>query len=104
MPDVACLQEIKTGDAKFPARRDRGRGLRRDLARPALASRRRDPRAGRAAGARSAAACPGDEGDAQARYLEAEVDGLRRRVGLPAERQSRSPARTSTTSSPGSSG
>ena len=75
-PDIACLQEIKTGDATFPALAIEAAGYRAIwhgqrahhgvaiLARGALP---REVRRG----------LPGDASDAQARYLEADVNGLR---------------------------
>ena len=75
-PDIACLQEIKTGDATFPALAIEAAGYRAIwhgqrahhgvaiLARGALP---REVRRG----------LPGDVSDAQARYLEADVNGLR---------------------------
>ena len=44
-PDVACLQETKTEDANFPARRDPGRGLPGGVLRTEVLQRRGDPRA-----------------------------------------------------------
>ena len=48
-PDVACLQELKAPDEKFPEKpiRDRGRELLRDLARAEELERRCDPGARR---------------------------------------------------------
>ncbi len=43
-PDVACLQELKAVDTKFPQLDLQNGGLRRDLARPAVLERRGDPR------------------------------------------------------------
>ena len=86
-PDVACLQEIKTGDATFPIARDRSGRLPRRLARPAAPSRRRDPGASRAA----------DRGPARAARRRGRRPGAlsrgrcrrpARRLGVPAERQS----------------
>jgi exodeoxyribonuclease-3 len=74
-PDVACLQEIKTGDATFPAAAIEAAGYRAIwhgqrahhgvaiLARGALPRERRR-------------GLPGDANDLQARYLEAEVGAL----------------------------
>ncbi|HEX6707152.1 MAG TPA: exodeoxyribonuclease III [Albitalea sp.] len=74
-PDVACLQEIKTGDASFPVEaiasagygaiwhgqpRHHGVAI---LARDEVPVERRR-------------GLPGDEGDLQARYLEAQVKGI----------------------------
>jgi len=75
-PDIACLQEIKTGDATFPANAIEAAGYGAVwhgqrmhhgvaiLARGAVPSevRRR---------------LPGDDADTHVRYLEAEVFGLR---------------------------
>ncbi|WP_414708341.1 exodeoxyribonuclease III [Ramlibacter sp.] len=71
-PDVACLQEIKTGDATFPAKAIEHAGY------GAVWHGQRSHH-GVAILARGAApvevrrGLPGDEGDAQARYLEARV-------------------------------
>jgi exodeoxyribonuclease-3 len=86
-PDVACLQEIKTGDATFPAAAIESAGYR------AVWHGQRAHH-GVAVLARGAApsevrrGLPGDASDAQARYLEADVLGLADRFGLPAQRQS----------------
>ena len=56
-PDVVCLQELKAADAPVPARRARGGGLRRGLARPADLERRRHPRPRRRAGADPRPSC-----------------------------------------------
>ena len=75
-PDVACLQEVKTGDATFPARalEDAGYGAvwhgQRAHHGVAILARGRQPRELRRG-------LPGDTADGQARYLEGEVDGLR---------------------------
>ena len=75
-PDVACLQEIKTGDATFPALAIEAAGYR------AIWHGQRAHH-GVAILARGAApvevrrGLPGDANDAQARYLEADVQGLR---------------------------
>ena len=75
-PDVACLQEIKTGDATFPALALESAGYR------AVWHGQRAHH-GVAILARGAApievrrGLPGDPDDAQARYLEADVPGLR---------------------------
>ena len=74
-PDVACLQEIKTGDASFPVEaiesagygaiwhgQPRHHGV-------AILARGEVP-------AEVRKGLPGDKGDAQARYLEAQVRGL----------------------------
>jgi exodeoxyribonuclease-3 len=75
-PDVACLQEIKTGDATFPAEalEEAGygaiwHGQRRHHGVAILA------RGGAPIEVRRG--LPGDEGDLQARYLEGEAQGLR---------------------------
>ncbi len=75
-PDVACLQEIKTGDATFPHEpleaagyhlawhgQPRHHGV-------AVLSRQAPPREIRRG-------LPGDDADGQARYLEVDVAGLR---------------------------
>ena len=102
-PTSSCLQELKATDADFPARRARGGRLRRRLARPAHLERRRDPRARRRADrvapraarrrCRHAGALHRGRGRRRAR-----------RLALPAQRQPAARARSSTTSSPGSSG
>jgi len=75
-PDVACLQEIKTGDATFPAAAIEAAGYR------AVWHGQRAHH-GVAVLARGAApsevrrGLPGDASDAQARYLEVDVSGLR---------------------------
>jgi exodeoxyribonuclease-3 len=75
-PDVACLQEIKTGDATFPAPAIEAAGYR------AIWHGQRSHH-GVAILARGAApvevrrGLPGEPGDIQARFLEAEIGGLR---------------------------
>ena len=75
-PDVACLQEIKTGDATFPAAVLESAGYR------AIWHGQRAHH-GVAILARGAApievrrGLPGDSADVQARYLEADVLGVR---------------------------
>ena len=75
-PDVACLQEIKTADATFPAQplRDAGYHLlvhgQRSHHGVAILSRTHEPVEVRRG-------LPGNPEDAQARYLEADVAGLR---------------------------
>jgi exodeoxyribonuclease-3 len=75
-PDVACLQETKTGDATFPARALEAAGYgaawhgQRAHHGVAILARGRTPREVRRG-------LPADEPDAQARYLEADVDGIR---------------------------
>jgi exodeoxyribonuclease III len=75
-PDIACLQEIKTGDATFPAEPIRAAGYEvlwhgmprhHGVAILASAGVPREVRRG----------LPGDDADGQARYLEAQLDGLR---------------------------
>jgi exodeoxyribonuclease-3 len=75
-PDLACLQEIKTGDATFPAQAIEAAGYG--------AVWHGQPRHhGVAILAREGTPCellrglPGDDSDGQARYLEARVKGLR---------------------------
>jgi exodeoxyribonuclease-3 len=74
-PDVACLQEIKTSDDKFPARAIEEKGYRaiwhgqkshHGVAILAKGAAPREIRRG----------LPGDPDDVQARYLEAEVGGI----------------------------
>jgi exodeoxyribonuclease-3 len=74
-PDVACLQEIKTGDATFPANAIEAAGYgavwhgqpsHHGVAILARGGAPREVRRG----------LPGDGGDLQARYLEAEAGGL----------------------------
>jgi exodeoxyribonuclease-3 len=75
-PDVACLQEIKTGDATFPAEalEEAGYGAiwhgQRRHHGVAILARGSAPIEVRRG-------LPGDEGDLQARYLEGEAQGLR---------------------------
>jgi exodeoxyribonuclease-3 len=75
-PDVACLQEIKTGDATFPALAIEAAGYgaiwhgQRAHHGVALLARGATPREIRRG-------LPGDAADVQARYLEGEVGGLR---------------------------
>jgi exodeoxyribonuclease III len=75
-PDVACLQEIKTGDATFPHLRieDAGYGVvwhgQRAHHGVAILARGEKPVEVRRG-------LPGDDADGQARYLEADVRGLR---------------------------
>jgi exodeoxyribonuclease-3 len=75
-PDVACLQEIKTGDATFPAAAIEAAGYRavwhgqRAHHGVAILARGAVPIEVRRG-------LPGDAGDLQARYLEADVLGLR---------------------------
>ena len=74
-PDVACLQEIKTGNATVPARAISDAGYsalwhgQRAHHGVAILVRGRTPREIRRT-------LPGDDDDAQSRYLEAEVDGI----------------------------
>jgi exodeoxyribonuclease III len=75
-PDVACLQEIKTGDATFPAEalQDAGYGAiwhgQRSHHGVAILARGAPPVEVRRG-------LPGDDSDLSARYLEAEIHGLR---------------------------
>jgi exodeoxyribonuclease-3 len=75
-PDVACLQEIKTGDATFPHLPIEAAGYRviwhgqRAHHGVAILARGDTPLEARRG-------LPGDPQDAQARYLEADVHGLR---------------------------
>ena len=75
-PDVACLQEIKTSDPKFPAQalQDAGYGAvwhgQRSHHGVAILARGAAPVEVRRG-------LPGDDADGQARYLEADVQGLR---------------------------
>ncbi|MDQ6638488.1 MAG: exodeoxyribonuclease III [Pseudomonadota bacterium] len=75
-PDVACLQEIKTGDARFPVAAIESAGYgaiwhgqpsHHGVAILARGAAPREVRRG----------LPGDASDGQARYLEADVQGLR---------------------------
>jgi len=74
-PDVACLQELKTDDSKFPAAAlaEAGYGAvwhgQRAHHGVAILARGDTPREIRRG-------LPGDAGDVQARYLEAEVQGV----------------------------
>jgi len=75
-PDVACLQEIKTGDATFPAQAiaDAGYGAiwhgQRSHHGVAILARGAAPVEVRRG-------LPGDDGDAASRWLEADIHGLR---------------------------
>ena len=75
-PDVACLQEIKTGDATFPAKafEDAGYGAvwhgQRAHHGVAILARGTTPVEVRRG-------LPGDDGDVSARWLEVDVHGLR---------------------------
>src|SRR3954471_21728661 len=75
-PDIVCLQEVKTGDATFPHEPIEAAGydvLWHGMPRfhgVAILSKRGPPREVRRG-------LPGDDSDAQARYLEADVAGLR---------------------------
>lgn len=75
-PDIACLQEIKTGDATFPSEPLESAGYHvvwHGMPRHhgvAILSRAAPPREVRRG-------LPGDDSDGQARYLEADVDALR---------------------------
>ena len=74
-PDVACLQELKTDDTKFPAKaiEDAGYGAvwhgQRSHHGVAILARGETPRERRRG-------LPGDPDDKHTRYLEAEVQGL----------------------------
>jgi len=75
-PDVACLQEIKTGDATFPIAKIEAAGYgavwhgQKSHHGVAILSRGAKPVEVRRG-------LPGDDADGQARYLEADVGGLR---------------------------
>jgi exodeoxyribonuclease III len=75
-PDVACLQEIKTDDTKFPIKAIEAAGYgavwhgQRAHHGVAILARGETPVEVRRG-------VPGDDADGQARYLEAEVQGLR---------------------------
>ena len=87
-PDVVCLQELKCADESLA-----DRAISR---RPAIARCGTGRRA--STGSRSLAAgeapvlrqvgLPGDPDDSHSRYIEAEVDGVDRRLDLSAQRQS----------------
>ena len=74
-PDVACLQELKSPDANFPAAaiRDAGYGVlfhgQRAWNGVAILARGREP-------IETGRGVPGFEDDPQSRYLEAVVDGV----------------------------
>jgi len=75
-PDVACLQEIKTGDATFPAKAIEAAGYgaiwhgQRAHHGVAILARGQVPREVRRG-------LPGDDADLQARYLEGDIEGVR---------------------------
>jgi exodeoxyribonuclease-3 len=75
-PDIACLQEIKTGDPKFPIKAIEAAGYgavwhgQPSHHGVAILARGETPVEVRRG-------LPGDEADLQARYLEADVQGLR---------------------------
>src|SRR5205085_2261799 len=75
-PDVACLQEIKTSDDKFPAAALATAGYRaiwhgqRSHHGVAILARGKRP-------VELRRGLPGDDSDPATRYLEAEIDGLR---------------------------
>ncbi|HET9652551.1 MAG TPA: exodeoxyribonuclease III, partial [Usitatibacter sp.] len=75
-PDVACLQEIKTDDTKFPWKALEAAGYgavwhgQRAHHGVAILARGEKP-------VEIRRGLPGDDGDGQARYLEADVKGLR---------------------------
>jgi len=74
-PDIACLQEVKTDDTKFPGGKLEAAGY------PAIwhGQRAHHGVAILARGSRPVElrrGLPGDDADGQARYLEARVDGL----------------------------
>src|SRR3954466_1277801 len=74
-PDAVCLQEIKTGDATFPAAKIEAAGYgavwhgQRSHHGVAILAKGRQPRELRRG-------VPGNEDDPRARYLEADIDGL----------------------------
>ena len=74
-PDIVCLQELKTDDSKFPARAIEHAGYgaiwhgQRSHHGVAILAKGATPREIRRG-------LPGDDGDRQSRYLEAEIDGL----------------------------
>lgn len=74
-PDVACLQEIKTGDATFPRERIAAAGYRAiwhgQRSHHGVAILRRGTRP-----VETRRGLPGNEDDKASRYLEADIDGL----------------------------
>src|SRR5947207_7414587 len=74
-PDVVCLQELKTADAKFPAATIRGAGYeavwkgQKSWNGVAILGRGATPIVTRTE-------LPGDPADAQSRYIEAAVSGV----------------------------
>jgi exodeoxyribonuclease-3 len=74
-PDIACLQELKAGDAEFPVDALRKAGYRavwrgqKTWNGVAILARGKEPILTRTA-------LPGDAGDPQSRYIEAAIDGV----------------------------
>src|ERR1700749_2032944 len=74
-PDVVCLQELKAADNEFPRQAIEKAGYRavwrgqRTWNGVAILSRNSEPIVTRMA-------LPGDDGDSEARYIEAAIDGI----------------------------
>ena len=75
-PDVVCLQELKADQGRFPEAALREVGYAAAWQWPAQLERGRHPRQGRDADRHANRELPGDEGDGQARYIEAAVSGV----------------------------
>jgi exodeoxyribonuclease III len=86
-PDVACLQELKTPQEKFPEAEIRAAGYipiwhgQKSWNGVAILARGVEP-------VEVTRGLPGDPADEQSRYIEAMVNGVLRRLPVPPERQS----------------
>ena len=86
-PDIVCLQELKCADEALPIADIEAAGYgavwhgQKGFNGVAILARGDAPELRRVG-------LPGDPDDTHSRYIEAEVDGRRRRLALPAQRQS----------------